>query len=53
MFVEPASASVAAAINQAVEKGLVKEQEVAVGILTAHGLKDVEQLAGKRKGTEI
>ena len=45
LFVEPASATVVAAIKQAVKEDVIKPQDIVVGIVTAHGLKDVDELA--------
>lgn len=45
MFVEPASATVTAAIRQLTGSGVIRPDEIAVGIVTAHGLKDAEELA--------
>ena len=44
LFVEPASASAAAAIAQLLKERVIKEDETAIGIITAHGLKDSEEL---------
>lgn len=40
LFIEPASAVVAAAIEHLVKDGIIGPDEIAVGIITAHGLKD-------------
>lgn len=44
MFVEPASAASVAAVDDAMQKGVVKQGETVVSIVTAHGLKDVAEL---------
>lgn len=45
LFVEPASATVEAAIRQLTGSGVIRPDEIAVGIITAHGLKDAQELA--------
>ena len=44
LCVEPASASAVAAIAQLLKERVIKEDETAIGIITAHGLKDSEEL---------
>ncbi len=44
MLVEPASAVAAYAIYDLAERQVIKGDDVAVGIITAHGLKDSEEL---------
>lgn len=50
IFAEPASASVVAAIEKMTEIKVIESDERAVGIVTAHGLKDSEVLEQYRKG---
>lgn len=52
LFVEPASAVVGYAIQKLAADGVIKETDVAVGIITAHGLKDSEELEKFMKETE-
>lgn len=44
LFVEPASAVTAAAIGQLLKEHIIRKEDTAVGIITAHGLKDSEDL---------
>ena len=44
IFAEPAAASAAAAIREAAARGMIRKEDTAVGIVTAHGLKDSEIL---------
>lgn len=53
LFVEPASAVVAYAIKKLVSEEIIKSSDVAVGIITAHGLKDGEELEKFMKKMEM
>ncbi len=50
IFAEPASASVAAAIEKMAMQNIIQSSEIAVGIVTAHGLKDSEAMEQYKKG---
>ena len=44
MFVEPASASSVSAVYKLRDMGVIKQNESVISIITAHGLKDTEEL---------
>ena len=45
LFVETASATPAAAIRKLIRCNIISKSDIAIGIVTAHGLKDIEELS--------